>query len=408
MTSRLQPQNIRHTQGKCWLDDRWLGLGTSLTYPEKGIWFVTCLERPPAHPVDTEIDLESLVCCDETIVFFDKQHAWLIRGWEYDLDWLYCYDASALDLDRDSLRWVGEGYFADRNRVYYCDDRHFGAVPEADPASLAALPLPEYGDYHRETWRYFARDQGRVYCNGKAISTTTDTRLTNHEEYVILGGHLFYELLPLRRQDNGLLCAIPVERDFRLLSDRWGSDGVDLYLRLDKGNSSQGQWNSVVVISNADPATFQVLGEYYAKDARQVWRSRDGKSLGKVDAEHFSLFDADDGRLASDGRTLFYAGQRLTKTECSRFRRLGKSYWSDGKMHWWLGAEKPHAVPDLDPGSFVIAELADGEHATDKNSPWVGKERQAVDADTVALWRPFFETSPELRDYWWHRAQAKN
>lgn len=407
MTSRLQPQNIRRAQGKCWLDDRWLSLGSAMTHPEKGIWFVTSPARPPTRPVATEINLESLVCCDETVVFFDDQRAWLILGWEYDQDWLYCYDASALNVDRDSLRWVGEGYFADRNRVYFYDDKHFGPVPDADPASLAALPLPEYGAYHRETWRYFARDRAHLYCNGKAVSAQPDaTRLTNHEEYLLIGGHLFYELLPLRRQDDGQLCTIAAEREFHLLSERWGSDGVDLYLRLDKGNSSRGQWSSMVIIGDADPATFQVLGEHYAKDAKQVWRSRDGKSLGKIDAERFALLDAADDRLASDGRALFHAGQRLTHTDASHFRHLGQGYWSDGRKHWWLGAEKPHALPDLDPESFVVAELDDGAQATDKHSPWAGKERLGVDAETVAWWRPFFEAHPALRDYWWHRAQA--
>lgn len=380
--------------------------------PEKGLYFVDSHHWGRPRPVEAEMDMATLVCLNETAVFFDQEHVWLILGWSRDDDWLYCYDATEMGLDRESLRWVGEGYFADRNRVYFLDSEHFAPVADADPATLTTLPLPEYGDYHRNTWRCFARDQKRLYCNGKTISgKPDDVRLTNHEDYFVLGGELFYLLLPLPRQGDSSGCRIPEGREFRLLAERWGTDGVNLYLRLDKGNSSSGEWSTVTVIDGADMSSFQVLGEHYAKDARQVWRSCDGKPLGKVNAASFALLPDHDcglpGGLASDGRSVFYAGQGLKNTDSANFCHLGHGYFSDGQRHWWLGAERPTSLPDLDPASFRIADLDGMTRATDRISPWDGKLRNTVfDAEMLEYWRPYFQAHPELRDYWWHRANA--
>lgn len=415
MSDKFTPANVTRAKGKRWLEGRWLGLGEPMFIKDKGLLLLgLSLGRKPP-PVTDEIDIDSLSCLDETSLYFDSQRAWLIVGWYGNHPWLYCFDASELGLCRETIRYVGESYFADAHHVFFFgSDGQFLKVPEAHPASLEALPLPERGTYHRETRNCFARDQAAAYCNGKVFSSSPDQlQLTNHEDYFLLDSRLYYQQLPLLFQDDLSPCRIPAGRDYYLLADQWGTDGSDLYLRLDKGNSRTGEWNTIKRFPTADPTSFVSLGSCYAKDSNYVYCSEDGRILTKADPRTFRVIDGRDGStpldgIATDGTYVFCVGKVVKEANAAAFHDIGLGYFGDDRQLWWLGENSPELLADADIASFQVIDLGPSYGAMDRTGPWeANRRRSIVDETCIEKWRPYFEAHPELQDFWWHRHQPR-
>ncbi|MBE9611017.1 DKNYY domain-containing protein [Chitinilyticum piscinae] len=214
---------------------------------------------------------------------------------------------------------------------------------------------------------------------------------------------------------------IPIEADGPL---RWFSDGLCIYAQAQQGSAMAYEY--YYAIPEADPASFTVLNQRYARDARHAYyitgktiRTRSAESFITLPDKH-PLLDAhgnvtelcdsylnDSGMFATDGSAVYVCGSILKNANADRFRLLPCLYASDGERVFYRG--KP---VDADAASFVaiLQDCGDGGPrlwACDRDAPFAGGQRQlAADPQVQAQWNAFFACHPELTDYWWHRNQT--
>ena len=160
---------------------------------------------------------------------------------------------------------------------------------------------------------------------------------------------------------------------FRHLGGRWFTDGGRILGQGERGRGSQRHWWT---LEGAEPTSFQVLNQRYAKDAFQAWYIT-GQRIGTRSPAAFAIVpdlrvnwrtgesrpEADGSQVARDARHVYSFGARMRNADPARFRALGADYWTDDRRVWTdrgkravVGAEATsfHVVspsdPPLEPG----------------------------------------------------------
>lgn len=249
--------------------------------------------------------------------------------------------------------------------------------------------------------------------------------------YSLMQGQVCYDDRPLWAKDGTPLPVAAPER-FRSLEfayperlpgytkQRWFTDDVAIYVQAQQGSAVA--YIYFYRIDDADIASFQVLNERYARDARRAYYIT-GKTLRPLRPDAFlpvwaqwQELDAvgnvvcsqvrEDKYFATDGCHLYVCGVRMKDVDAASMEFLGGAYWGD-QGHVYVNRRKV----DADRASFVaIAQTFSpddrGLWATDRLGPF-GRSGERDLRTEQALrdeWAPFFAAHPELSDYWWHRA----
>jgi len=246
---------------------------------------------------------------------------------------------------------------------------------------------------------------------------TASRQPTNHPSYFIEGDTVIwsYNDRPLWGKDGNPL---PIARPqaFRCIDGRWFTDGEHVIVQAQQGSGTA--WHYFYRIEDADPATFEVLNERYARDARQAYFIT-GKTIRTRSPQAFRPLTyqgwhwPESGPLqpvacthayyAVDAESAYFNGKRVIGADGATVVGLPGNYIADARHVYYFGQRI-----DADRASLVVAPNGDGPlRMTDKLGPIDdGKRRTALDQDEVERWRDFFAALPTLQDYWWHRLQA--
>ena len=156
-------------------------------------------------------------------------------------------------------------------------------------------------------------------------------------------------------------------KSFELMNMKWryGKDDQAIYLRweklsedlenfkmLDENVSLDGNqvyyWGDT--LEQADPHTFEVLGNYYYRDKNLVYWKR-----GVVQGANPMSFELvkGDKQLGKDGDKLYRDGQAID----NQYKRLSGVYTIDSKHAYY----KDEIIADADPKSFEIVEVTNGK-----------------------------------------------
>lgn len=239
---------------------------------------------------------------------------------------------------------------------------------------------------------------------------------TNHPEYVIEGDAVIRlsRHLPLwDKHDKPLPIACPSA--FRCIAGRWFTDGVHIIVQAQHGSDIA--YEFYYRIEDADLATFEVLNERYARDARQAYYIRN-KTIRTRSPHAFRPLAYDGWRwsaegprvparrmheyIAVDAESVYLNGRRIVGADGATVVGFEDGYLADAQHVYYYGR-----ATDLDRASFICGLNDYGRVAfTDRFGPIkYGKRETALDRRIADEWRAFFTERPELHDYWWHALQ---
>ncbi len=238
---------------------------------------------------------------------------------------------------------------------------------------------------------------------------------TNHPSYCIDGDTVLWHGRPLWAKDGSPL-PVAHPRAFRCVAGRWFTDGEHVIVQAQQGSGSV--YYYFYRIEDPDLATFEVLNERYARDARQAyyitgktirtrsphafrplayqgWRWPENGPLEPVECVH--------AYYAVDHEAAYLNGKRIAGADGATVVGFDGSYIADASHVYYHGRRI-----EADRASFVVAPNGDGPlQMTDRIGPIDhGKRQTVIDNGEAERWRDFFTALPALQDYWWHRLQA--
>jgi hypothetical protein len=147
---------------------------------------------------------------------------------------------------------------------------------------------------------------------------------------------------------------------FEALSEEYTRDKDRVYFKV----ISPGEF-IVMVLPDADPATFKVLATHVAKDRNHVWY-HDRIQPG-VDPASVVLVEG--GQVFKDKDSVHYGYDEIAGADPASFRHLGSGYYADKTRVYWC--HRP--IPDADPATFEV--LDDSFVAKDKAAVYRSGER---------------------------------
>jgi hypothetical protein len=132
----------------------------------------------------------------------------------------------------------------------------------------------------------------------------------------------------------------------------------------------------VIVLPEADPATFEPLAFNLARDKNHVWLN----DRIQPEADPASLVLVDGGRVFKDKDSVHYADQTINGADPATFTHIGSGYYRD-KNHIYWGMD---SIPDADLSTFEV--LGDSFVAKDKSHAYRSGERMpGLDVATIKL-----------------------
>lgn len=154
------------------------------------------------------------------------------------------------------------------------------------------------------------------------------------------------------------------------------------------------------MVRGADPETFEVLNQRYAKDKSAGYYITNLR-LPCKDADTFGVISyyygrgqkpvlhTDESCYAKDSENVYGYGVKIKEADAATFEPIGDEgrYFADKDRIFW---ERTHIV-DADRGTFVCASEAGQYRAFDKNRPFFSGIPQSSSIDK-RLWDRFFQT----------------
>lgn len=316
---------------------------------------------------------------------------------------------------REPLHSLLHGYWRDRLTLYFFTDYDVRAMQDVQHEAFALLEqdLPEGG-----VPAPLYTDGVGLFLYGRRVANAGDqVRATNCRAYQVVNGQVCRGFTPLHQKDGSPL-PIANPEGFHQVAGRWFSDGQSIIVQAQQGSSVSYEY--FYRIDDVDLASFTVLNERYAKDARRAYyiTGRTIRNVGefRLVKEQYPQFDAggrvvastesDDRYFAVDEQHVYAAGTRLRGAHGPSFRSLGFNHYCD-QQRAYLGKQPL----ELEVDSLVVAKLyrGEGEYAP----VLVGDRHGPLNAGGVLnnamfeQWAPYFAAHPEREDDWWHRMQAQ-
>jgi hypothetical protein len=102
----------------------------------------------------------------------------------------------------------------------------------------------------------------------------------------------------------------------------------------------------VIVLPEADPATFELLGGNLTRDKNRVWY---GYHIQHgVDAATVKPIEG--GPVYRDKNSVFYQYEAIAGAEPTSFKHVGSGYFADSQRVYW----GPNPIPDAEPSNFQV------------------------------------------------------
>jgi hypothetical protein len=197
---------------------------------------------------------------------------------------------------------------------------------------------------------------------------------------------------------------------FRKIGERWFRDERRVYGQAE--TPTRIYW---FVARGADPDSFVVLNERYAKDKSAGYYITN-RRFPSEEPETFQVvgyyygrgqkpgFHVEESHFAKDSRKVYAYGVDVAGAHAPSFVSLGDEgvYFADDNRVYWQG--KP--MPEADRASFVCASEVGQYRAYDKHRPYEAGQAMSISKD-FKNWTGYFEARPEIADIWWHREKQR-
>ena len=221
-----------------------------------------------------------------------------------------------------------EGYAKNAQYVF-----HRAAIIEGADAATFQLLEKQGG---------LAKDAKRVYEAG-AVIVGADPASFERAGMEGLGRDIkdyYLGTLPLHVRDVAsfkVLDANAVRKNDHI----WARDNLDYYVEME-------------AIPIADPATFQVIQSWYAKDARKVYFG--SKVLYGADAASFQGIGGESGEFAKDATHVYCQGQAVEVCDAATFQLLKCRFAKDSKHSYFCyqSESPPLVLPGSDGQTFEV------------------------------------------------------
>ncbi|MBK9272330.1 MAG: DKNYY domain-containing protein [Saprospiraceae bacterium] len=294
--------------------------------------------------------------------------------------------------DPFSFQALDKQYAKDKNFVYFCDEFREGQnyyltkkskiqkIEIADVASFEVLSEAYARDHHRGYYRgnafdlndpaslevldvRFVKDQYNVYFEQNPVKNAIPSKfqIINHH-YAEDGEKVFYFGY---RSDlyNGIHILTQHTDRFVLLQYPYSKHHSAVYFYYFK-------------LSEADPFSFEVLGNFYAKDKNRVYF--ENKEILGADPLSFQLisFESDNNDLiqfAKDHQKVFWKDKIIQKATANSFKVLGLDYSTDGNRVYF----EDKMLQNANPKTFSVQRHGHGDFDAEdsENQYFKGKLR---------------------------------
>ena len=263
----------------------------------------------------------------------------------------HCSDAFEA-ADRDSFHGLGNSFARDKHHAYY----YMRVLPEADPKTFSV--------YDPNHWTSFAKDARHVYDHSAQILPDVDCDSFTPFPQSLFGRdaiHVYYSSDLITGADPN---------SFELINDNYAKDHSHVYLHQHH-------------LEGAMPSSFSIIRDDYiqslAKDERHIFLGQQCIELmgniaaftelsanyfcddvavyynsDVVEGAHPATFQIDDNGVARDQEAVYDGYERHTHIDPDTFRFID-GYFSADQQHMYFLYEK---IPGLDPATFEIL----GEH----------------------------------------------
>jgi hypothetical protein len=102
----------------------------------------------------------------------------------------------------------------------------------------------------------------------------------------------------------------------------------------------------VIVLPEADPASFEMLGGGLSRDKKLVWYNSDIRH--GVDAATVEPIEG--GPVFRDKNSVFYQYDAIAAADPASFKHIGSGYYADSKRVYWCSTP----IPGADPSDFEV------------------------------------------------------
>jgi len=320
---------------------------------------------------------------------------------------------------REVYRWFPYTYGETERRNYFAGLDDIGILQLVLPPRWRLRP--EDNLTLRSTWHIREAVRRNPYIGPFADCGWPAIYISVHPEatlccYTHDGRTVYFNGRPLvDRKGN----ALEVDAEtFAPVGGRWLRDKNSIYGQGEFGPKPTSYW---YVVQGADHITFEALNLRYARDKERAYyitnktiRTKSPDSFEVVPVLRLNYRDNtceylhDISVTARDREAVYFYGTRLKRARPENFRELGHDYATDGVTVWLLDQKKVIEGADAatftvpGPGEPSVRRRRGGHGVTDRYRPYAGAE-PCDPQDYFEEWRPFFETKPDLNDWWWHR-----
>ncbi|MGO1298375.1 MAG: DKNYY domain-containing protein [Vibrio sp.] len=238
------------------------------------------------------------------------------------------------------------GYGVVDDQVYY----NARPIAQADAASFHAFQRKEFGYLHSA--ELYAKDAHHLYYQGKVVPNVDVTDV----EGKILGSDLYWLTeLAVIYQDKAITGADPKSfQPFKQYSS-WASSGSG----DDKHIFYRHQ-----MLEDVDVATFEPIYHSYAKDRQHIYYGRI-PILQEADPAHFELLDE---YVARDEHAVYFLNGEnshpIADATAQEFTSLGRNYYKSNDRIFYIEAyQAVHLLEDIDAQTFEVTDYDSETHS---------------------------------------------
>ena len=243
---------------------------------------------------------------------------------------------------------------------------------------------------------YYAKDNKNVYLYGKKLKDVLPEGFETVKENYVKDSKNVYKI------EAEITDSIPISSDNKINTKKISLDGLDVktFRALENGkdvtsidyfvdkNNIYYAYENLEKIQGADKNSFEVLGNYIAKDKNNVYYN--GKKMENVDSKSFKNFG---NFIGKDKNRVFYitGNEDIKDADAESFEIMGDTYYFRDKNNIFVikysndfpDGEGFIKLPNIDRNSFITLSEEIGK---DKNGVYyIGEKINGINPNNVRV-----------------------
>ncbi|MFC2162941.1 DKNYY domain-containing protein [Candidatus Altiarchaeota archaeon] len=216
------------------------------------------------------------------------------------------YTKNITGADPASLRDLGGGYAADKDRVYWQGQ----VIRDADPASFYRLLYQKNGS-SRSPQTSYSMDKDRIYYERQALKGIRPQNFKYYGQHYCGGSNtVYHKTLKISGADPATFKVVDWDGIY-------SKDKDNVYIKYQK-TQVEGQEEPPKKLEHVDPSSFEALNRYYTRDYRFVYYH--GKMINGADPETIEVNEGEH-TIARDADSCYMRGKYRRRVSCPKFKQ---------------------------------------------------------------------------------------